>query len=55
MAIEIKEIKMRFNVVENQDKKNRSSSKSINTIDYKNIIKECTDNVLRELERRTER
>lgn len=55
MSIEIKELVVKFNVTEKKDQINNNSGKDLANINYKKLIKDCTDKVLKELEFRTER
>lgn len=55
MAIEIKELKVRFNVTEKQEQKANNESVRMNEATYKRLVKDCTENVLRKLKRETER
>lgn len=55
MGIEIKELKIKFNVNSRQEPKTEENSTTLNNANYRKLIKECTDNVLKELERRIER
>lgn len=56
MPVEIKELIVRFNVTENSSGiKNNSERNQITMPTYKNIVRECTEQVLKSLERKTER
>jgi len=55
MAIEIKELKVTFNVTDDQGRVETYKRGNMDSATYRKIVKECTDKVLRELERRTER
>ncbi len=55
MGIEIKELKVKFNVSGKEENRKEENNAALNSANYKKIVKECTENVLRELERRVER
>jgi len=55
MAIEIKELKVKFNVTEKQEHRTDKDAVKMNEATYKRLVKDCTENVLRKLKRETER
>jgi uncharacterized protein DUF5908 len=55
MSIEIKELVVKFNVTEKREQIKNNTGNDISGINYKKLVKDCTDKVLRELEFRTER
>lgn len=55
MAIEIKELKVTFNVTNDKGKAEANKEGNIDSATYRRIVKDCTDKVLRELKRRIER
>jgi len=55
MSIEIKELIVKFNVTEKQDLANKKSDITFPEANYKKLIKDCTEQVLRELEFKLER
>jgi len=55
MAIEIKELKVKFNVTQTQDKSTNNGAARMNEATYKRLVKDCTENVLKKLKREIER
>ncbi|MGM0496628.1 MAG: DUF5908 family protein [Bacteroidota bacterium] len=55
MAIEIKELKVKFNVTGKQEQSTSNEAIRMNEAAYKRLVKDCTENVLRKLKRETER
>ena len=55
MSIEIKELVVKFNVTGKRGQVKNNNGKDLSNIDYKKLVKDCTDKVLKELEFRTER
>lgn len=55
MSIEIKELIVKFNVTEKQDLANKKNDMTFSEVNYKKLIKDCTEQVLKELEFKLER
>lgn len=55
MSIEIKELVVKFNVTENQDKPKAKNEVALTPANYKKLVKECTEKVLQEIEFKIER
>jgi len=56
MPVEIKELIVRFNVTENSQRANKvSDNNQINVPTYKKIVRDVTEQVLRTIERKSER
>jgi ferredoxin-like protein FixX len=55
MSIEIKELVVKFNVTEKREQVKNNNGNDLSSVNYKKLVKDCTDKVLRELEYRIER
>lgn len=55
MSIEIKELLVKFNVTGRKENSKASNVKTLSHVDYKKMVKDCTEKVLKELEFKIER
>ncbi len=55
MSIEIKELVVKFNVTEKSEQTKTNNGIVISPSNYKKLVKECTEEVLRKLEFKIER
>jgi hypothetical protein len=55
MPIEIKELVVKFNVTESETPHKKNGSNALSNINYNKLIRDCTNKVLRELNRKKER
>ena len=55
MSIEIKELVVKFNVTKKSEQAKTNNSIALNQSHYKKLVKDCTEQVLRELEYKIER
>lgn len=55
MSIEIKELIVKFNVTGKSEQSKNNNEKSFSQADYKKLVKDCTERVLRELEFKIDR
>ncbi|HRW61879.1 MAG TPA: DUF5908 family protein [Bacteroidales bacterium] len=55
MSIEIKELAVKFNVTAKNGQSNTDNKVILSQANYKKIVKECTEKVLKELEQKFER
>ncbi len=55
MPIEIKELTVKFHVEENNKQGNNQQTDEISPLAYKKLLRDCTREVIRNLERKNER
>jgi len=55
MSIEIKELIVKFNVTEKKEQTKMNNGFALTPANYKKLVKDCTEKVLRELEFKIER
>jgi len=56
MSIEIKELVVKFNVIgKNEQTRNNNNDNLFSPMNYKKLVKDCTEQVLKELEFKIER